>query len=107
MRILIGKKYVLKPIMALKIRSRSSCKDLLDIRQNIFFVTDGLHDKYIVYNWKSDNPIQIGNDADSFLNSENASLKYSGFTDDQMSSGTITTSTGDYSYLKLDFKFTK
>jgi hypothetical protein len=67
----------------------------------------GLHDKYIVYNWKSDNPIQIGNDADSFLNSENASLKYSGFTDDQMSSGTITTSTGDYSYLKLDFKFTK
>merc|ERR1712150_237707 len=26
----------------------------------------GLHDKYIVYNWKSDKPITIGNDADSF-----------------------------------------
>ena len=107
MCILIEKKYVHKPIMALKIRSCSSCKDLLDIRQNIFFVTDGLHDKYIVYNWKSDKPITIGNDADSFLNSENTPLKYSGFTDDQMTSGTITTSTGDYSYLKLDFKFTK
>merc|ERR1712141_543441 len=70
---------------------------------NILLASYGLTDKDIVYVWKDDNPVQIGNDADSFLNPGNPALKYTGYKDAQKTSATVSTSTGNYSFVALDF----